>query len=451
MPSKDAQELKTLIYSRSLLSSRKEPIYLFTDTIDTKLIVFNLCQTGNFQRLNKSQEKNYEVVDTERKESEVKQFDFSSLTDIVKFRKSKQEERGAIVLHLPIEPEEALQPRTFAWFILEKFKWDRNKLGHPEVILNTFGTKSALVNFGEGRFTFRLWIYSETPFVLNVLSDVHVAVGSFELLLENMAMESQCLTNMCYDISSSFVKLVTNFGTPDYRQCLRTFYSSYKPRGCELTKLQANEVHESFLQQILMVLKDNFTVDDFNNCTLALRVLFLNPYIKQDIKMLSQTSRIEVDIVSINSEDTLILKEIERAATVIQSFFRTIYVQSIIRMQKESHKKHAIILAALKKIYTCVFGAQQRMHTCPLILRNILFDLPYLVHPLKRDIRSVIHLQSLTGQAAAIPQATWIPVCRCIFQVNSLDPVNVGVYLFCELANYMVRVFDNDTGNEIRR
>lgn len=337
--SKDAaQEPKTLIYNRTLWSSRNEPIYLFTDTIDTKVIVFNLCQAGNFQRLNKSPEKVCEDDDIERKESEVKEFDFFNVTDIVKFRKSRQEERGAIVLKFPVEPEEALQPRTFAWLILEAFQWDSNKLGHPEVILDTCGNKSALVNFGEGRFTFRLWINSETPFVLNVLSDVHVLVGSFELLLENMAMESQCLTDMCYDISSSFVKLVTNFGTPEYRQCLKTFYSSYKPRGCELTKLQANEVHESFLQQILIVLKDNFTVDDFNNCTLALRVLLLNPNIKLKTKILSQTSCIEDYTESFNTEEVLILKEIERAATVIQSFFKRIYVQNLMRMQGETHK-----------------------------------------------------------------------------------------------------------------
>lgn len=458
---KDANLTETIIWPTRILECRNEPIYIFMDTIDTKFVIFSMSQIGNAKYL-KKKPKVTKKTDTITSEMIYASGDSDrphrpSVVDILR-RLSKQS-TGMIDGNLKKEEEEEegstiQSSKPFAYFATEKFQWEKNSEELANVSLNTCGTKATLVDFDKGRFVLRMWIRSDTSYILNILSDSPIVVGNMERVSDAMSKESECLTQMCFTVSTNFGTLVQTFGTNEYPQSLKEFYASYKP-DCELTKFQASAVHEEFLKLLVSLLAENFNGKELDDCLFALRVLFLNPNIKlanEIPKTASRASIASIEEVNLASEDVVILKTMERSAVKIQAFFKRIYVRKLKLLHDENDKRFFSILSTLKTIYMTVFGVQRRLQTCLCLLRN-LFNSPGvdgIKCTLREDLRSVVHLQTFNGHAVTSPGA-WIPVCRYTFYVNWYKPVPVRIHLFCEMRNHYVRVFNNDNGKEIPR
>ncbi|KAG5887711.1 hypothetical protein JTB14_010781 [Gonioctena quinquepunctata] len=65
------------------------------------------------------------------------------------------------------------------------------------------------------------------------------------------------------------------------------------------------------------------------------------------------------------------------------------------------------------------------------------------------DMQNTIILHQFPGTVRTSRKG-WIFITRNVFFVNSYTPVTMRIKLFCELEKYMVRVFDNDTGREVK-
>lgn len=454
------QEIKTIYHPTT--ASRKEPIYFFMDSIDTKLVVFTLSHSGNIHKLDKPEEKKKKVepqpCDEEVEEGYKREGRLPSLGDLLKNRKmSRQLESGSRTSakeETEDIPEEPIHPRPLASFVIYSFEWYSNCLSDPLIVLNSYGINGTLVNFTPGRFAFRLWVKSETPFYLYVLSDVNIAIGSEIDILQSMAQESQSITDLYYHISSCFGNVVSKFGTDEYLSALLMFYNSYKPQNMNLTKLQSSKLHESFLKYLWDILRKNFAQAELKDCELALRVAFFDPNIKcktLDEEVIQETT-MEDDLGSLTSEDIDILKELERSAAKLQSFFKRLYFKSLRATHSPEHKNHFKVFGTLKKIYTVVFGAQHRLHSCHYIMQNIFKDsnLNEINYHIKQELQLVTYPQTFSGEAIA-NVTQWMLICRYVFHVNSPESLVVRITLLCDLPVHLVRVFNNDNGEEYKR
>lgn len=427
-----------LNHSLEPVEFRNEALYVFVDSIDYKLMVFNLCHAGLLEGLEMKSKKLQSTDDNQRislmSESSSK---LLSVLEIVRSRRSLKTEDETN------DTSESKSVHSLGSFILEEYNWQNDKIGEVKTFLNSLGTKSTLITFDKGRLCFRLWIQSRGSYCLNILSDVAIAVGNLELILDQMTSESQRLTECCFNISSSYGRLVQAFGTPDYPAALKKFYSSYKPDASP-----QKGVHDALLADLLDFLGKTFGESDFNYFAFALRVLFLNTNI--GLRGVSFADDEVDDIESFTSQDISILKEVERAAVTIQAFFRRIHVQRLKKRHEQTDNEYMKIFEALKKIYEACFSVDKRLSVCLGFMRSLLkrpeFEKCY---SWAKDLESVVEVQSFAGTCGAV-LSNWVPICRYVFHCEEVNVV-VKIVLFGEIKQRLVRVFDNDNGREIRR
>ncbi|GJQ72621.1 hypothetical protein Trydic_g1285 [Trypoxylus dichotomus] len=253
----------------SIKESRNEPIYLLMDSLDQKLLVINLCQSGHVDRIMYP------------------------------------------LLHID-EP--------YANAILEDYNWERNRVGPMHVFLRTIGCKSMLLYLPPGRIACKLWIWSNTAYVLNILCNVQLITGSIDNIFEAMNSESLLLGKFAQEVGTSFGNLVQSFGTPTYVDEIRKFYRIFAT-DLYLSKLEYREVYTEFMDILLKVRRDK-------NEAFALKVLFMDPnisytgYKRADLTVYNYS--IVEEVTDLRNSESYIeeIKMQEKAAVKIQSIMK---------------------------------------------------------------------------------------------------------------------------------
>lgn len=387
--SKSEPEKKEKPAIKTLLLAKNEPTYIFVDSLDYKLILVNLAQTGNVCALNQ-----------------------------------------------PVITEEK---NTFSCVVVENHDWQNLKVTEPALtFINTWGSKSACINAPPGRHIFQAWIRSDSHHVTYIMSDQPILLGRLEIVLEHMTQESQRLTQMCNNISVSFARLVQHFGTSDYRKARIEFYSSCLPEN-KISNIQAEGVRSSLISSFVKTLRENCPDQEFKALERSLKVLLLEPQLEDLYK---------------DEHFAQAGKEEQNAATVIQAFFRGILVRKLKSVHSPAHKDHMKTFDALKKIYADFFGVKKRLQFCLPLLRNVFFSDEGLqfreAYPVFADLKSVILLQQLTGSVWA-DNRKWIPLLSHSFFINSPRPVRLMVCFSCNLLEFKVCIFNNDSKQEVSR
>ncbi|XP_025833934.1 uncharacterized protein LOC108741701 [Agrilus planipennis] len=324
---------------------------------------------------------------------------------------------------------------------------------NPQV--NQLGLSSSLTNVDKGRHLFRLWLRSDTSFVLNILSELTAVIGNWERILHFMQGESERFTKLFHDVSSAYGQLVQKFGTIEYANGLRTFYTSYKSDQ-PLSKINSAKVHDKIIEQILKALKDIYSIQEYKKAIFAFKVLFINPYIIPRNAVFDEPVPLCDKGGSTISFVFAMSKKVENAAVIIQAFFKRIFVNKLKAYHNQNHKNYMATFLLLKKIYTDLFSVSKRSLLCASILRNVFFEdvknewSPF--YSLFNDLLSVVHLQCISGLSEFKGNAAdWVYMTRVTFHCNSPEPILVKIQLFCMLPHFMVRVFDNDTDREMYR
>ncbi|KAJ8974230.1 hypothetical protein NQ317_003918 [Molorchus minor] len=306
-------EWQTFISPRIIKVSRNEPVYVFTDSVDYKLL-----DTSDHPE-------STGITECE--------FCVAALVKRIRRNITKSDRRTFITL-TPDEPEPVDHERPRAHFVLETFDWRKETLGDMVTSLCTFANKTTVVDLCPGRHIFRLWVKSDTPYVLYLLSDTSVVSGTLEAVLFSLSQESQLLMNACIEVASNFGKLVQSFGMPEFPLQLRAFYSSYKP-SCFLTKPESNTVHDTFYSLLYDLVKQNAMADSRDVINLVGPMCFCNCYDDE--------------------EDFEYVKVMQRYVVRVQYFFIGIYERAMMKYHKPEHKNYMKTFDALKNIYNQFF------------------------------------------------------------------------------------------------
>lgn len=434
-----------IIHSLKLNEYKNEPLYVFMDSLDFKFILFSLSQPGLIEKVQTPK-----AVKSLSRSASSYSNEFEKLLNCTSSNRFTstvaevvQEEENETILQRSVE----MQTReheifSLGHFIAEEYNWQTNGTSKVIVFLNSIGTKSILTNFGKGRTCLRLWVDSSDYYVLNVLSDTNLSIGNLELLLDNMTTESHRLMDCCFSVSSSYGQLVQSFGTPDYRDYLKKFYNSLKP-DATYKKTTFENIVNTFLENVLSYLQRNLNPNEYNKCATSLRALFLNT----KIGYFGESNTESVDEASIQPS----LRECTRAASTIEAFFKKVYVQILKRRHNPLDKEYLNTFDFLKKIYTMCFSVEKRPDICLGLIRALLKDTNFRrCYSWANDLNSVINIQSFNG-SASVTFAKWMPICRYLFFCQLEHPVIVKICLFGEIEQYLIRVFDNDNGQELPR
>ncbi|KAF5284683.1 hypothetical protein FQR65_LT13459 [Abscondita terminalis] len=417
-----------LISTNKLIFLRNEPVYVFCDDTDSKLIVINLAQDGNITVLNK--DGNAKV---------------SSASD-VHVRTTNQKNIAEDIV-------------AFSYVVIEDYNWQSSQIGDVVTSMSTYGNKSMVVDVKPGRAIFRVWIRCETAFIAHIMSDSKIEVGSLQYILECMSRESVMLMKMCDNISSSYGKLVQKFGTHGFAEALKLFYKSYVPENI-ITKVQLSIVHENFLNGFIETVRKHSAKNQLQDRIFALRVLFLNPKLlynnEKGRPVCTKTCRLSGETLSNKTASSSeSLKINEKAAIILQSVVKKFFVINLVRLHNPKHPKNATIYDELKQIYLDIFSTSKRITICSGLVRNFLLNNPNMknvsvVYPILKDLLSTIHFKYFVG-VIQILKNNWVPINRYVFWCISPNPITIKICLFCNLSNFIVRVFNNDTREEIDR
>lgn len=401
--------VKFITWTSAISLSRNEPLYLFCDDLDSKFLVVNIAQVGNLSALS---------CDSSTDDSENMDVSFN----------------------------------PFAYVTIEDYKWQIEKAGDILVSVSTFGTRSSIVSISPGRGVFRMWVKSDTSFIIHLLSDSEITCGTLESTLEYMSHECKRMLKLSDHISSSYGQMVQAFGRPEFGAKLRSFYQSYTPE-CPVPKTVLITVHESFMETFLKMVQDYSPKSEVEDRIFALKVLFLNPAIRCAHPDKNNFPS-ECDEDS-NTEDIALEKLKNISAAKIQAFLRQKMISKLKRIHNESHSNYLKVFDCLKRIYTDLFNVTHRMIHCCDLIRKFLLDNTkmsnvYQYYSIIQDLNWTTHLQQFMG-SVRLPRSSWVAITRQVFHCIRLNEVIVKINLFCNLRKYVVRVFDNDKNEEIAR
>ncbi|XP_076259196.1 uncharacterized protein LOC143195685 [Rhynchophorus ferrugineus] len=313
-----------------LHQSRNEPIYLFSDSIDAKFIVINYSQVGNVALL----EIQNDELSLHSEHNDINDLDVCVNILLKKTREdiSKDQSQSKLCDTASVQSFNL----KYVNFLMEQYNWKSNSFGRAIANIQTVGSKSIILELKPGRSAFRLWISSHCSYVLQIFSDTPMTVGCLEEFYSGCAIESQLLTNKCFELSSCFGKLIQAFGLPDYPNALRNFYRVYKPTTY-LNKKDLILMHNAFLTSLFETITDNSNTSNGVECVklllLQLKTFdYVSPYL-DDAPHLCP-SAFERD------DQIIYAKTMERAAIKIQAFFKGLYIRLQLKKMNEKHKEY---------------------------------------------------------------------------------------------------------------
>ncbi|KAL3276798.1 hypothetical protein HHI36_012161 [Cryptolaemus montrouzieri] len=427
-------------WANGLQERRNEPLYFFIDSLLDKMMLINLCQAGDVERLvpfNEELSEDNFFVEYERLFGEKNQ---PNADGEVPPRKLKIN-RARIHANLKI-----------SHMIFECYSWDSAKTGNVTAFLNSYGNKSTLLELASGRHIFRVWVKSEFPFCITILADTPFTVGCLEMIMEPMAEEPMQITQFANDITVAFANLITTFGTQEFSQSLKKFYCSYMPKNAnkQLTSRQRLSIHETFKKSLISYLGNIQDIPSLQKTIDSLRTLFLDVTLRatrhSSLKTASTKRENAFQFQSLQEKNIC-----EKASTKLAAFLKGVQVRMLKKRHYYSNTYFPLICDTLKNIYDTIFSIEKRKESFGIVVRNF-FNHETMEdfvdsYDASRDFIWDVIVQTYCGTSELTRD--YVILCRYIIYCQTDVPL--CIHLFCSTSNYVLRVIDNDTGQEIYR
>ncbi|KAK9306199.1 hypothetical protein QLX08_003085 [Tetragonisca angustula] len=418
-PSKAAAESSEFIdaysWPRKMSKTRNEPLYVFVDSLEEKFFLI----------------------------------EFSTFQVSVEMFGNDDDHAAAPTIELKGN-KDCLNVEEHCWF---------RRPERPDclVCVSTAGTKSTVMELDRGRHLLRVYCHSESDCFVSISSDTVFHVGDRRRMYQLMCTESDTVDQMVRRISISVSRAYQAFGTESYSMALKIYYSSYLPpiedrkKGC---KLFYDQIHGYFVDEQVQLIRKIMPEDEVLTVLRALRIFFLNHTVGLD--RFSAISRLSKNSRELNVRGSFTVDEKyavrHNAASVIQAFFKMITVRKYLRIHNPRHEQHEQVSRDLMKVAE-LYNYNKGESLANQVLRNILkyHDKLYDVYHCSRDFEHVLQAQELKGTLTNITANQWLPVVRLAVNPSFSETVLASIDLFVNLPKYSVRVFKNETGQEVLR
>ncbi|XP_076670806.1 androglobin [Andrena cerasifolii] len=412
----------TFCWPQTMSKTRNEPLYIFTDSMEEKFFLI----------------------------------DFST------FQVSLNSQNGgnpSNTTGVPIAKDDYL--------IIEKHNWfERAEKSNCLVLLSTAGSKSAVMELESGRHLLRVYCRSESRCFTTISSDTIFHLGGRRWMYQLMSTESVTIDYMVKHISNAASRAYQSFGTQSYPEAVKAYYESYMP--CVQTinnksKIFYNQIHDYIIDEKVLLIRNIVPASQVPDILRALRIFFFDPTIGMErldtIGMILRALR-EYSVSSGLAEKHPVSEHLfnensfarNYAATVIQSFFKMLMIRKYKTIHDPSHKEHQQVLSNLLKVAE-LFNYNKRESLVNQLLRNMLRQHArlYDMYPCSKDFQYTLQTQELTGTLANVKPNQWLPIARLVVNARATEIVNAGIDLFVDLPKHSLRVFNNESGQEVLR
>nr|CAI5867387.1 unnamed protein product [Callosobruchus analis] len=434
---------KEIIQPKVITCHRNEPIYIISESTSDIQIMMHLSQTGYVDAMSEEVLMTEWTAAVEESTSECG-LCLDTLLARVKAYKTKHQTKEEVK-----QAEEHVENFVdhyipFCSFVLGDMKWYKENQDPYLKLLTTYGSKSTVLYKKPGRYLFRLWILSESPYVLQILSNNPVIAGSWQEIVLLMSEESTVLLDNCERYICRFDNLIRSFGKPEFGSQLLALRSSYKPDS-PLKKNESSIIHDQFFQQLYNLAVSRLPKQEAD----LLKILFLAwgfPPRHTDNK---ESLQFCYDLFEEEKEFVPIM---QKSAQLIQSFFLKVYNRSNYKKLYPSSKHHKKVLDGLKHLSQTLFSKENMIPTATYLYRSVLcskaMDTISEKYSFYEDLWNVVTLYWFPDTIKA-PEQEWFLICRQAFFINN-DFVGVRISLFMEIDKYTARIINNDDPNDVR-
>ncbi|XP_076223011.1 androglobin [Nomia melanderi] len=440
--SREAKFIDIHCWPQKMLKSRNEPLYLFVDSLEEKFFLINFST--------------FQVSADPQASSSVSEEDANKSTDDLANQSNDLQTVSRFTRLVAIKD----------YLIIERHSWfHRQKYGNDLVHLLTTGTRSTVLELESGRHLLRMYCGSEANCFVTISSDTIFHLGDRRKMYELMCTESDAIDLKVRHISNCASNAYQSFGTDKYPEALKLYYNSYLPPAYNSrAKIFYSYIHACFLNEKVRLIQGLVPADQMQGILRSLRIFFLNPMIGLEyfnpftraLKAIrnSNTPRTSIErqkLIDQSPTEANVLNK-DYAASVIQSLFKTLLIIRYKMIHNPKHREHRAVLENLLKVVE-LFNYNKRESLATHLFRYILkhFDRLRDIYPCSKDFEHTIQVQKLTGTLGVVKPGQWVPIARFLVNTKTMETAFANIDLFINLPRYCVRVFNNETKQEMLR
>ncbi|CAG9827117.1 unnamed protein product [Diabrotica balteata] len=432
-------EWKEVIYPVILQKRRNEPIYLFCDSLFKQSVVINLSQTINDSIfIEKHKETVIGVVEPEEVECGLCPTTF--LERIKKNVEPKKAVKSDVYKKVQAYSKRDIPESSI---VISKFSWCSQKVNDYLGELSTTGTSSYVLNLNPGQHILMIWIQTNGSYCLQFFSNTYLCIGNLEETLTLMNNDPLLFKYAYLKFTEDLQNLIYSFGIKDeFLSALRDFYRSYKPQN-KLCKKDTNLIHDLFLKEFFEIITTRFGPETLKAVKILLRKWQFDDTCRCVVRDPS------IFCYPLSEKENKYVEIMNKNVTKIQSFFRGVYERIMTSHHDTKSKRFSATTEILYKVcekfdeHNKILGAYT---LCKFIenpdMKQFKQHYAWYEDKLKKLCTvQYCHMNNI--------EKGWNLITRQSFLVRSGPPIKIRIHVFCDMDQYVVRVFDNDTSKEM--
>lgn len=351
------------------------------------------------------------------------------------------------------------------YFVVENYNFfERPEKVKPLVYIKTLSSSSAAFELERGRYVLRIYIKSEA-FHIDITSDTNFEIGNKKEILEFLSVESDLIMARTREISNGLTSLFQSFGSPEFIEKMRMHCRSLYSEELNVKGLTLKKLHSVFLESLVIAIKQHFPDHKVQNEVLrSLRIVYLNPALgikcqdsscpvaKKKVTHWDEESYYYGPYESYEEYEAPMRIDYNWHATVLQSFFKMILVKRYKSYHTidETSKSYMEILNNLLIISNQLDYSNEES-LVDAVLRNMIARDQRVdeLYNFGNDLINVVSNQEFYGVLTNVQSNQWVVIARLSVNTAESETTPCAINAFTGLQNYNVRVFNNDTQQEV--
>ncbi|XP_048577844.1 androglobin isoform X3 [Nematostella vectensis] len=355
--------------------------------------------------------------------------------------------------------EEKPAPPTPGTLVAEPYSWKSLVTGQPVLRIRTTGTKAAVLCLPAGRHVLRFLLQAPHGFHVELCSQTPFVYGDEDTVMACLTKESCRFMEHAMHVMKSVGDLVTKFSDPP---------ADKRPELDLGLKDESRDVQERhykvFIRCLFKALKYNlgdaydpamhfaWKAFAFQASLCVRQHIAFRPLSAADITRIGTMRRDSpmkrpTSVPSSSQEKPSQHEEV--AALKIQSSFRGHFVRKLAKAFVAGSDEQQQVSALLSKAWSTLEPNQENF-AIEIFRRMFKRDQElFPLFPFFKDEWSRVAFTDYNGSYPEQPSNSWFVVFREVFMVD--EPVLMVPKLYCNIPTCLLRVVDNDTGEELTR
>ncbi|XP_068698412.1 androglobin-like isoform X1 [Montipora foliosa] len=350
-------------------------------------------------------------------------------------------------------------PPTPGRLVAEPYSWKSLVTGQPILRICTTGTKASVLNLPPGRHVLRFLLQAPHGYHVEMASQTPFVYGDEDAVMACLTKESCRFLDHAMGVIQSVGNLVASFSDPpanrkfDLDLGLKDQPKDIQERHYQVfTKCLLRTVRYHLADSYDLAMHFAWKAFQFQASLCFYQRVGRRPLSAEEITQIGSRPikrRLTSSAVTSTWVDRTSNAELKMAATKIQATFRGYFVRKLARAYVKGTDEHQKVCELLSKAWTAI---EPNLESFAIQIFRLMFKRDpglFPIFPFYKDEWSRVAYTDYNGAYPEQPPNAWFVVFREVFFVD--EPVLMVPKLYISLPTCLLRVVDNDSGEELTR